>query len=592
MLRPSRPMIRPFISSLGRWTTVTVCSAVWSAATRWIAVTTTSRARSSASSRALPLDRLGELDRVVLGLLADGLEEDRLGLLGGHAADSLEGGDLLLVGPGRAPRGLARARARGRSACGRAARACPPAGRAARRAGGAGARGSTSSPRLARASSSASRWRRIFSSFASRIRSFCWARASPTMRAAFSSASFIAWLAHWLRATKPRPMPTARPTSATRARATEFHLHPPIRPGQVGRVVCTGSEGLAGPPKPPVAYYYGPGRPAARARTLRLHGDRRERHANDSGPRAARGRDGRGRGRARRPRHERAAVGGRPEHVVLDRRSTPGGGWQDRWDAFRLVSPNWMVGVPGLDYEGTDPDGYMGRDELIAHFRRYASVIAAPVELDTDVLRLSPISGRSARFRLATSRGTIDTRNVIVAGGPFQTPHIPAMADGFAPPIRQLHAHQYRRPDDLAPGKILLVGSGQTGVQLAEELRDAGREVILAVGRCGRAPRRYRGRDLFWWLRQIAVHGHEYGVRLVSVGDLPSPAARFMCNVRTLRPRRGSRGEPPPHGDPGRSPRWPPAERRWHGRAIRDGSHRHPAHVGWGLRCALPALDR
>jgi putative flavoprotein involved in K+ transport len=218
--------------------------------------------------------------------------------------------------------------------------------------------------------------------------------------------------------------------------------------------------------------------------------------------------------------------------VVLDRRSTPGGGWLDRWDAFRLVSPNWMVGVPGLGYEGGDPNGFMGRDELVEHFRRYARVIEAPVELDTDVTRLTPIDAGAARFRLATSQGAIEARNVIVAAGPFQTPHIPAIAGGFGASIRQLHSHHYRRPEDLAPGKILLIGSGQTGVQLAEELRDAGREVILSVGRCGRGPRRYRGRDLFWWLREIAIRGSEYGVGLVSVGDLPSPTARFMCNVQ------------------------------------------------------------
>jgi putative flavoprotein involved in K+ transport len=95
-----------------------------------------------------------------------------------------------------------------------------------------------------------------------------------------------------------------------------------------------------------------------------------------------------------------------------------------------------------------------------------------------------------------------------------------------------VHSHHYRRPEALAPGKVLLIGSGQTGVQLAEELSDAGREVILAVGRCGRGPRRYRGRDLFWWLREIAIHGHEYGVALISLADLPSPSARFMCNVQ------------------------------------------------------------
>lgn len=218
------------------------------------------------------------------------------------------------------------------------------------------------------------------------------------------------------------------------------------------------------------------------------------------------------------------------EHLVLDRRASLGGGWQDRWDAFRLVSPNWTVSVPGLEYQGTEPDGFMSRDELVDHWRRYAAAIAAPVELETDVTHLALVDDGKTRFRLTTSTGTIDARNVVVATGPFQAPHLPAAAAGFDPSIRQLHAHHYRRPDDLAPGGTLLIGSGQTGVQLAEELLGAGREVLLSVGSCGRVPRRYRGHDTFWWLRQLALHGPEVGVGLPKASDLPSPAARFMCN--------------------------------------------------------------
>lgn len=146
------------------------------------------------------------------------------------------------------------------------------------------------------------------------------------------------------------------------------------------------------------------------------------------------------------------------EHVVLERRTSLGGGWQDRWDAFRLVSPNWTVSVPGLDYQGAEPDGFMPRDEIIDHGRRYAATIAAPVELETDVTRLLALDDGPARFRLTTSRGTIDARNVVVAGGPFQTPYVPAAASGFGPSIRQVHAHHYRRPEDLPPGRILLSG--------------------------------------------------------------------------------------------------------------------------------------
>jgi putative flavoprotein involved in K+ transport len=218
------------------------------------------------------------------------------------------------------------------------------------------------------------------------------------------------------------------------------------------------------------------------------------------------------------------------EHVVLDRRAALGGGWQDRWDAFRLVTPNWTVGVPGLDYQGAEPDGFMPRDEIVDHWRRYADVIAAPVELHTEVTRLVTLGDGPARFRVTTSQGTIDARDVIVAGGPFQAPYIPAVASGLAPSIPHLHAHHYRRAEDLPPGKVLLVGSGQTGVQLAEELHAVGREVILAVGRCGSVPRRYRGRDVFSWLRLMATRGRELGAGLPTPADLPSPAARFACN--------------------------------------------------------------
>jgi len=218
------------------------------------------------------------------------------------------------------------------------------------------------------------------------------------------------------------------------------------------------------------------------------------------------------------------------EHVVLDRRSSLGGGWQDRWDAFRLVSPNWITSVPGFDYRGDDPDGFMPRDEIVDHFRAYAAAIRAPVELDTDVTRLISLDDGAARFRLTTSHGEIDARSVIVAGGPFQTPNLPPASAEFGPSILQLHSHHYRNPAALPPGGVLLVGSGQTGVQLAEELMDAGRTVTMSVGHCGRVPRRYRTKDIFWWLRQMATRGAAVGTPLPSVQNLPSPRARFACN--------------------------------------------------------------
>ena len=218
------------------------------------------------------------------------------------------------------------------------------------------------------------------------------------------------------------------------------------------------------------------------------------------------------------------------DHVVLDRRETLGGGWQDRWDGFRLVSPNWTTGLPGFAYDGPDPDGFMGRDAVVGRMREYASVIDAPVQAATTVQRLATGGAGNRRFRLETSQGPLDADEVIVATGAFHQPRIPPAAAGLAPRVAQIHAHHYRNPADLPPGGVLVVGSGQTGVQLTEELAAAGRDVVLSVGRCWCGPRRYRGRDFFWWVRQLVDRGPEFGATLPTVDELPGPRAKFACN--------------------------------------------------------------
>jgi putative flavoprotein involved in K+ transport len=162
--------------------------------------------------------------------------------------------------------------------------------------------------------------------------------------------------------------------------------------------------------------------------------------------------------------------------------------------------------------------------------RRYAEVIGAPVVRSTEVQRLSAGGAGGRRFHLATSQGPVDADDVIVATGAFHRPRVPSAADGLAPRLTQLHAHAYRNESQLPPGGVLIVGSGQTGVQLAEELHEAGREVTLSLGRCGRAPRRYRGYDWFWWARQLATRGPEHGTSLPTVGQLPERRLRFACN--------------------------------------------------------------
>jgi len=218
------------------------------------------------------------------------------------------------------------------------------------------------------------------------------------------------------------------------------------------------------------------------------------------------------------------------EHLILERHETLGGGWQDRWDHFRLVTPNWTASFPGFAYDGTDPDGYMPRDEIAGRVARYAGVIDAPVVLGTSVDRLERDADGTGAFRLSTSRGPIEAERVVVATGGFQLPKIPPAADALASRVTHLHSHAYRSELALPPGAVLVVGSGQTGVQIAEELHEAGRRVFLSVGHCGRVPRRYRGSDVFHWLWEVRTRGHEFGTTLPTLEQLPDPRIRFACN--------------------------------------------------------------
>lgn len=216
------------------------------------------------------------------------------------------------------------------------------------------------------------------------------------------------------------------------------------------------------------------------------------------------------------------------DHVLLERREELGGGWRDRWDAFRLVTPGWTTGMLGWPYDGDDPDGFVPRDVIAGRVAAYAGRIGAPVVTGTDVRRVTmrPLGG----FRLETSQGTLDADQVILATGGFHRPNTPAMAASLADRVLSLHSHDYRREQDLPPGGVLVVGSAQSGVQLAEELQAAGRDVYLAVGSAGRVPRRYRGRDIFFWLGLLVERGEELGVPLPTAAQLPHPSRRYAGN--------------------------------------------------------------
>ncbi|MEP7379902.1 MAG: NAD(P)/FAD-dependent oxidoreductase [Chloroflexota bacterium] len=216
------------------------------------------------------------------------------------------------------------------------------------------------------------------------------------------------------------------------------------------------------------------------------------------------------------------------EHVLIDRRTTLGGGWQDRWNAFRLVSPNWTASFPGHAYDGDDPHGFMPRDAIAQRVTGYAAAISAPVVTGVEVQRLSAAPGGG--FDLSTDQGPIRAQRVVVATGSFHEPRIPEVAAQLPHRLVQLHTSAYGNESSLPPGAVLVVGTGQSGVQLAEELHDSGRHVILSVGSAGRVPRQYRGFDCLGWVARLAVQGEEVGVTLPSVETLADPRLRFAGN--------------------------------------------------------------
>lgn len=208
------------------------------------------------------------------------------------------------------------------------------------------------------------------------------------------------------------------------------------------------------------------------------------------------------------------------EHVVLER-GRVGETWRsERWDNFVLNTPNWAQQLPGFEYRGPDPDRFAPLAEVIAYLEGYARAIDAPVRSGVAVVRVRRSDGR---MLVDTSVGVIEANNVVVAAGAYQRPTANPLSQAIPTGVFQLHTSEFRRPEQLPSGGILVVGSGQSGCQIAEELLAAERTVYLSVGRCPWLPRRYRGRELVHWLI-------ETGLADDTVDSLPSPTARLTCN--------------------------------------------------------------
>ncbi len=196
------------------------------------------------------------------------------------------------------------------------------------------------------------------------------------------------------------------------------------------------------------------------------------------------------------------------EHIVLEAH-TPVHAWTDsRWDNFTLVTPNWHCRLPGYTYDGPDPDGFMTRDEVVEWLSGWLETFSAPVRTHTRVTRLRKAAEGGFELTLHTDDGVqaLMAEHVVIATGGYPLPVIPAFAGSLAPSITQLHSEQYRNAGQLPDGAVLVVGTGQSGAQIAEDLHLAGRKVHVAVGNAPRVARFYRGRDSMTWLADMGLY--------------------------------------------------------------------------------------
>ncbi len=230
---------------------------------------------------------------------------------------------------------------------------------------------------------------------------------------------------------------------------------------------------------------------------------------------------------------------GRRRFVILERANHLAPAWRGRWDSLRLFTPRRYDALPGMPFPG-DPDGYPGRDEVVAYLQTYAAEFDLPVKLDSPARAVRRSS--DGRFEVEVDEETLTTDQVVVATGPFQNPRVPDFASDLAAEVVQIHSTAYRAPADLPDGTIAVVGGGNTGFQIAEELA-ATRDVHLAIG--GRQvpfPQRFLGRDLFWWLTKTRLieksletrFGKRMSQKDTLVGSKPSKSKKRGI---TLHPR-------------------------------------------------------
>jgi len=195
------------------------------------------------------------------------------------------------------------------------------------------------------------------------------------------------------------------------------------------------------------------------------------------------------------------------DHVIFEKHRL-GHSWRsERWDSFSLVTPNHQCRLPGHPYDGDDPEGFMVKDQIVDYIERYAKKFRPPI---LEGITVTSVTKREGYFHITTNQGTWFCDDVIVATGGFHIPFVPQGADRIPDHIKQIHSIDYKRSSQIPEGETLVVGSGQSGVQIMEELHIEGRKVHLCLGNAPRSPRKYRGKDAVTWLEEMGYYKTTY----------------------------------------------------------------------------------
>lgn len=221
------------------------------------------------------------------------------------------------------------------------------------------------------------------------------------------------------------------------------------------------------------------------------------------------------------------------DHVVLERGEVANSWRNERWDSLRLLTPNWQTRLPGFEYKGDDPDGFMTMPEIVEFIDGYARHVAAPVETNTPVQSVRRSNGG---YHVESDGRAWKTNTVVLASGGFNKSKVPQLSADLPPNLHQVASIDYKNPGSLPGGGVMVVGASASGIQIADELQRSGRDVTLAVGEHVRVPRTYRGKDIQWWLDVIGRLDETYHEvdDLVRARHVPSPQLVGTLDRSTL----------------------------------------------------------